>query len=495
MMKTSRYFWYLLLLLGFVASTILSFTNSIQMSESYAIWLSTKSVQNIVLTEVQSLNFPLYPVLLHFWIQIFGTDIILLRLLSILLLACTLYYLYFAALESTRDMEIALFAIVMFALSPFIVWYTTGAQAYALFSLVVCANHLFFLRLERTNGKEGKMGFLLSTLLGVFTHYLFVFLIFSQLIYIIARSIWDKTYEQKTNTMHNYYYLVITLIGLVLGVWFYYISSFHIPFPHQTIPSQEKSFIGRLFINLFFGFTALGWQGVIVAIWPISVVFLFLVFTRGTSNLNSTLYLIIVTFLPIVLAVTTSFLQPLFVTRYLIFVAPTLFILSSWLLVNFSNKVFPLVLLFVACFMGGLTIYQIVSPSYPVKENYKSVVAFVNEQVTPYDIVVVASPFALYPVTYYYNGYARIDTIPPWKPYSAQPIPVFSESIMKKQIATYKNKYGRIFVILSYDQGYNTQISYYLDHNFQRLAFKIYPPNIEVRVYRMSYIFSVPSIK
>ena len=60
------------------------FSQSIRLDEAQSIWVSTKSVSEIVKISAQDVNVPLYSLLLHFWMQIFGTEIVIDRFLSLL---------------------------------------------------------------------------------------------------------------------------------------------------------------------------------------------------------------------------------------------------------------------------------------------------------------------------------------------------------------------------------------------------------------------------
>lgn len=492
-MKMWKPLYYSVLGLAFGAAIYLSFTNSIQLNESYSLWLSTKSILHIVRNDAQNFSLPLYSLLLHFWVQILGTDIVIVRLLSVVLLGLTVLFLYRLAFEASSNEEVSLVTIVLFAISPLILWYTTEAQVYALFTLVVAANHVYFLRLQRSGGKEGKLGFFTSTIAGLFTHYLFLFLILSQLLYIIGCA-FSRQPRRTGSVFVPAYFLLTVLAGIMFGAWALYLIRLGLALPQKlTIAPAYLPFAGQLFTSLFLGFPMVSYQNLLVALWPLSVVFLFLIFTRDASmRLRNTTYFLLVTFLPIILTFSVSFLQPYFDSRYLIFTVPTLFILTGWLLLNFSKKVFPLTLLIVLVTIGSLLIAQVTSPNVPIRENYNTVVSYVSRQATPYDIVAIASPFAIYPVEYYYNGPARLVTIPDWNQYASQEIPPFSLDGMTAQVRSYRNTYSRLFVILSYDQGYNGTVADYLDHHYERLAFHVYPPNIQLRVYRLSYNFSLP---
>ena len=112
---------------------------------------------------------------------------------------------------------------------------------------------------------------------------------------------------------------------------------------------------------------------------------------------------------------------------------------------------------------------------------------YLNKQVRPSDIVAISAPFTVYPIDYYYRGTAKIDTIPQWDRFNRGAIPSFSKADLIKQLNSYKNTYDRMFVVLSYNQGYEDETKDYLDHNFERLKLIRYSPGLELRVYKLRY--------
>ncbi len=118
--------------------------------------------------------------------QVFGTDIVFARTLSLLFFIATLPVLYVVAKESSNT-KIAALTVTLFSLSPFIMWYSNEARLYTLFTFVVCLNHLFFLRFVRSNGHSSKISLLCATILGLFTHYFFVFIPFTQGIFLVSK--------------------------------------------------------------------------------------------------------------------------------------------------------------------------------------------------------------------------------------------------------------------------------------------------------------------
>jgi hypothetical protein len=244
----------------------------------------------------------------------------------------------------------------------------------------------------------------------------------------------------------------------------------------------------QIFVNFVFGYQSFGFESSIVALWPLVIMGLFFIFTNEIRlKIKNYEYFLTVTFLPVIAVFVISYVKPIFLDRYLIFTTPTLFILIAWMITNYSKQMVTTTTTGVVLSMFVLLNSQYRSVNTAVKEDYRDVVDYLNQNVSPQDKVVLSAPFTVYPVEYLYNGKASIDTMPQWNRYAAGAIPTFSQSGIVVQIANYRKIYNRMFVVLSYDQGYQTQIQNYLDHNLELLTSKTYPANIQLRVYRLRY--------
>src|SRR6266516_4759506 len=107
------------------------YSQSIRLDEAQSIWIYTKSVPTLLNFTAQDVLTPLYGLLLHFWLQLFGAGIIAARSLSLLFFVLTVPVLYLLA-RSATSRSIAILTIVLFSLSPFIVWYSNEARMYTL---------------------------------------------------------------------------------------------------------------------------------------------------------------------------------------------------------------------------------------------------------------------------------------------------------------------------------------------------------------------------
>jgi hypothetical protein len=171
----------------------------------------------------------------------------------------------------------------------------------------------------------------------------------------------------------------------------------------------------------------------------------------------------------------------------MVFVTPTLYFLLAWVIINFAKKVTSATVLGFLIIIFGFLLYQSVSAESPIKEDYVDVTRYVSKTARPQDVVLVTSPFTIYPIEYSYTGKTRIETIPEWKRYDVGAIPPFSIKNLETQLKKYKERYNYMYVVFSYDQGYEKQLKDYLDKNYARKDLRKFSETIELRVYKLRY--------
>lgn len=483
----SKIFHYLFLI-AIAASVIINvihlFSQSIRLDESQSIWVATKSVAAILHISAQDVQTPLYPVLLHFWMQLFGAEIVMARLLSLVFFVLTLPVLY-VLIREVSNKETAFLGVILFSLSPFLIWYSNEARTYTLLSFLTTANHVFFLRLYQSRGQKSKFLYFLFSILGLYTHYFFGFILLTQFLFVAFKVARRKIKMHFSLT----FMLVFSFIVLTFLPWLYYVYKLGLAANTQPlIPAPTSFSLIQVYLNFVLGFQNQLVQSLTVSLWPLFLMILFFIFTRKLRlSLLRIDYFLAVSFLPVLLVFLVSFYKPIFLSRYLVIVVPSLFTVFAWLLMNFGKRILSSVSIALLLLMIMSLNFQNSIQSNPVKEDYRQVVDILSAQVTPRDVVAVTAPFTVYPIEYYYKGLARIDTIPQWNRFTQGPIPPFSREDFERQLTEYQDIYYRLYLVLSYDQGYQNDLVDYLDHHYHLVSKNSYPANVELRVYQLRY--------
>lgn len=475
------------------------FHQSLRLDEAQSLWAATKSVPGIINYIAQDVHVPLYELLLHFWIQIFGNSVITARTLSFVFFVLTIPVLYILAVRSS-DKKIALVSIVLFSLSPFIMWYSSEARMYSLLTFIACINHIYFLRLLESDGEKGIVGYFFSTLFGLYTHYFFIFLIATQSFFLLLQFFLE--YHQEFLFQNGFMHFLKSKVEILYAYGIALASAFVLFVPwvvyfqlqgsasntQPLIPPPTTFNLFQTMANFLFGFQTQYIQSILISLWPLLLVPIFFLFTkRRKVRLKNLLYYICVSFVPIVLVYLISIIKPIYLSRYLIFVTPTLFIVLSWGIINFSKQAAGVLITAFSLTMFGFLLFQNISNTTPVKENYRQLTTYLTQYASSQDIITVSAPFTIYPIEYYYTGPASIETIPEWNVYDSGAIPAFSSKKLTQQIKDYSREYNNLYIVLSYDQGYQKDIEHYLDTHYQRKKLIIFSPGLELREYKLRY--------
>lgn len=492
-MQKQHIIFSILILLSLGVSMYSLFTQSIRLDEAQSIWQANRTIPAIMDIISADVHVPLYHTLLHFWMQIFGTDIAVVRMLSFIFFILTLPILYILAEEMSNN-RVAWLTVLLFSLSPFVIWYTTEARMYTLFTFATTLSHLFFLRFIRSQGKTNKLNYFLTLLLGFYSHYFFFFVVATQGFFLLLRYI-QTTYANNQEEANKYKALFFSFLGMSLSAFLFLVPWLFFVFKNggashtkPLIAAPSTYNILETFVSFLFGFQSQTLDAVLVSLWPIAVALLFLIFTRQKkTDLQYIDYFALMTFLPILLVFLISYIRPIFLSRYLILVTPSLFFMIASILMEHSKVTARYVSTALITVMVLLLFYQTTSAQTPVKEDYKGAAMYLQQHISTQDIIVVSSPFTIYPLEYSYSGSAAIDTIPQWDNYSAGAIPPFSEKNMQQQINKYKTQYQNMYIVLSYDQGYEKKVRNYLDTHFQLLDHKTFSPGLQIRVYKLRY--------
>ena len=264
--------------------------------------------------------------------------------------------------------------------------YSQEARVYSILFFFSLLSFLFFIRcIEKQKNNLNYIGFILFSLIAIFLHPFSLIILFSFIVFLMSRFIFQKIIYTKL----NYSILVITLIS-ILFYYFYLISLELIHSKHYWIKNPDLGFYSNFFFSNFFGSRIMG------------IIFLLSLFFLIFKNIKIFLKLDILTvflisiflgyFLPIIFG---YLFKPVLVSRYIIFILIPIILLISSLIFKIRN---PKIRNFMIIFLVSITIgnhfteqttKQFVSDRIPSKPQYKKAFEYVAEsEIQNYTIVV-----------------------------------------------------------------------------------------------------------
>lgn len=472
--------------IGVIAiSQFLLINQSLRLDEGQSIWQTSHSFTGMLQVIAQDVHMPLYHTLLHFWIGLFGNGVETVRSLSLLFFLLSIPVVYLLA-RKLLSWKWSLFATVLFSFSPFMNWYANETRMYTLLVLFSVLNQYYFVSIMQS--KKGWIGYALTAVIGAYSHYFFIFNLIAQAVfYLTNRGEFAKNALKK-------FIVVAGLLIVALSPWIaYFVSqgSASNTRPMLAAPSTVDFF--NAFSQFMFGFQNDTVNTILVSSWPLLVIAAFFMVKRHLRFNHTFGYFVTAALLPVLLAFLLSYLvTPFFLSRYMVAVIPPLYIASVWFISRFSRN-YSIAVASLCILLLGLNFnQQVESFTTPVKEDYRGVVESINDKVQPQDVIVLSSPFTTYPVEYYYDGPAQIKTLPIWNR-EVGSIPTFDSKKLPSEVNTLKQGHRDVYLILSYDQGYEEEVKTYFENNFERVDFQQFSSEIDLYVYRVGYD-TVPSI-
>lgn len=453
---------------------------SIRLDESQSLWQTSHSLSGMLRVVATDVHVPGYHILLHFWQLYLGNDVLVIRGLSLLFFLATIPVVYLLA-RQILSVRWALFATALFSFSPFMNWYANETRMYTMLAFMTALNQLFYMRILKR--RKGWIGFTVTALIGAYTHYFFMFTLAAQgIFYLLNRDKFAKGTFKKLA-------VVAGLIVLELLPWIWYFTSLGSASntrPMLAAPSTVDFF--NAFSQFLYGFQTDTVNTILISCWPLLMLIAFFAVNRQQRVTPEVGYIATMAFMPVVAAFVLSFLvTPFFVSRYLIAAVGPLIILSVWLISYYKRKAAIGVALLMVLVVGVTSFQQNTSAQTPVKEDYKRAAQTIAADARAQDVVVISSPFTIYPFEYYYNGVAKLSTLPIWDRVSAGSIPPFEEGKLPEQVKELKEGHRYIYLVLSYDQGYQEEIRQYMDKNYERTRHTEFSDDLDLYVYRVGY--------
>lgn len=460
-------------------------TSSLRLDEAQSLFQTNRDLGGMYYLVGQDVHVPLYHTLLHFWQLIFGQDIFVARMMSLVFFVGTILMTYATARYAFNRRSVGLFAALLVTLSPFMNWYGSEARMYTMLAFMATLHMYLFLKIMRVGSWKYWIFWTLAAIVGVYTHYFFIFVLIAEFLALIVMR---AHFADKRPVRKMIIAGFITAASLL--PWILYV--YNLGFASNTQPALTEPSAGDLFdtyAQFIFGFQTSAVNTIIISLWPIAVLLGFFALQRHGRKIpaETTLFVILAT-LPVILAFVISVtIRPFYLSRYLIVALPPLLIFIAWLLTRYKQKVALIIGTVLVLLMSFLFTIQVLNPNTPVKEDYREAVRYLETNAQATDVVVLAAPFTVYPVEYYYHGNAKLTTQPIWDRFSSGSVPAFNEQKVEEETNKNVAPYRHAWLTLSYDQGYNEKLKKYYDDHYQKISEKRFSPSLVVYEYKIRY--------
>ena len=428
----------LVLALAAVLRALALGSESLWLDEAVSVEMSGQSLTSIVdSTATGDTNPPLYYMLLHVWTLVFGESEVAVRSLSACLGAISVVLVYKVG-GLLFDRRVGVIAALLLAISPYAIYYSQEARHYSLLLLLTLLSYLLFVRLLRADRRStiALAAYTLVNIMLCYTHICGVLVVGSQILYfLLFRGRYPKVRPPLWASQ------AATLVAFSPWVFVIVTRSFEqasdalewIPEPSLLVVAEMIGALGGagylwrplgvLFILVLLGLCLAGILGSAVST------------QRNGSSRHSranwrTILLdsvrepriaLLLTwfFFPLIVTVVVSLaVMSLLVSRYLIGIAPAIYLLTALGISTVGSLlgghrlranivVVALIALVVVISIPGLHRYY----AYPEKSPWRDVAGFVEQEASPGDAIVFVPPFEEAPFAYYYGGDPEISVV------------------------------------------------------------------------------------
>lgn len=455
---------------------------SLRLDEAQSIWQASHSVPHILQLVAEDVHVPLYHLLLHGWQRFFGTNLAAGRGLSLIFFLLSIPVAYQAG-KVMFSRSTGLYTALLVTVSPFLNWYGSEIRMYSLLTLLTLLNQYAFVSLYKRNNTKRPLLYVGTALLGTFTHYFFMFVLLSECLFFMLHK------KEFSAASRKVLYITAGIVGVALAPWIWYVvklGSVSNTQPTLTAPTLTNIF--NTVSQFLFGYQDDHLNTILVSLWPLATLLAFIALQKNKRLDRTAWFLLIAILVPLTgaFAVSLTF-RPLFAARYLIVATPALYLFLAWIFSIYPRAIQYIAQIGLVLLMTGTLAHQTFSRDTPTKEDYAAVSEYLTAHAKSQDIILASAPFTIYPIEYYYHGPARLSTIPDWNRFAHGPIPSFSLEHLEQQVTALSNSYQTIWLVFSYDQGYQEDARLYFETHYHRLEERQFSPGLSLSAYQVRY--------
>lgn len=168
---------------------------SLWRDEAFSYLLAKKNILQIFNLSAQDFSPPFYPILLKFWMAIFGSSEVAMRSLSLVAFLLTYYffYMFLTKVIKTNKVWTVIYSL-LFLINPFLNYYAFEARGYSLFSFFTIASFYYLYTKKKTP-------YLVVTVLGLYTHYFMVLVVAAQGLITLLSNVAKDEKKQTLKTI------------------------------------------------------------------------------------------------------------------------------------------------------------------------------------------------------------------------------------------------------------------------------------------------------
>lgn len=430
---------------------------SIWLDEAVSIGWANSNLFQIVKKTAGDTHTPLYAIVLHFWVVLFGDSEFSTRFPSVI-------FGFFAILMTYKvgslifDKEVGVLSALLLALSTFHIYYSQEVRSYSLMALLTLLSMYFFIQFLKKRGLIASIGYIPSSILLIYVHYFGLFVIIAQNIYILTLFLFSK----KVHKPNFRRWILLQLVLIVLFTpWIiifikqmlqvqsgHFLNWIPVPSIHSLVESFKLYSKSDFLLCLFLILSSLSVVTYNKIRGDVDRKDLFNSIESNQSSVPlsnvSRIYLLLVWLLtPIILPFIISQVSaPIYHTRYTIGASLAFYLLVAKGIRDINNKYIKFLTISIVVVFSLVSVWE-----YHTKVNkhqWREVENYIDTNAQPGDLMLFNRGFNQKPFDYYSK---RTDLIK--QPFPQKGTHVDEENI--EQLTPIVEGYDRVWLVLAHD--------------------------------------------
>lgn len=380
-----------LVVLNVIIKSICLSDYNIDLDEPFSLFHSQKNLAELFKIFQWEITPPLFYIILHFWIQLFGVGIVSARILPLIFSSLAVIFIYKIG-NKFLSKKIAIGASLIYTFSNINIMEAHDIRVYSLFVLLTTASMYFYFSLI---GSENKRRYLIAltitNILLVYSHNLAYFVIFLQVLYLFIFPIIRK--KEIKEFLISY---IVLFVAYLPNLYFFLLK---LKPAIQDIPDPQVKAV-----NLFICFQSTFCNGFLLGnnfLLILTAFVLYALFYRLKFSIYEKMifgWFIILYFLMFI----ASFkIQMVTTSKYLIFITPGFFI-TIMIAINYLSRISKFINIFLLLFCTFLMLLS-TNLKYSPRLESKSAVSYILKHKSDSTLVYIFPPWIDIVFTYHYN--------------------------------------------------------------------------------------------
>lgn len=334
---------------------------------------------------------PIYYLILHLWMLVFGQSELAVRACSFLGFSLAVVIVIYFSEYLFKKHWLSWFIPILFFINPMLLYYAFETRAYGWY--------MFFAMLAIYSYVKGNWRlFAVASVIGFYTHVYMILVPFVCSLHYFA--IHSTLLTSPRQWIKDAYLKTIFIVVCCILPWLIRIALVTSRLKESWYYPVDLHLIISVLGNMYIGYEGTPWYGWIwTARMSLVLLLLFCAALIPSKSRKVVLFFELMVFIPLLIIIGVSFIKPVFVVRYLIPVTMMEIFLLGYAIQAFRSSY---VRIFIALALAGFSLwFNIWYPDKHQKTDYRTPMQEINALIGTQDVIYADNPLHIFETMYY----------------------------------------------------------------------------------------------